>query len=60
MKPEELIKRLRQAHARNSLRTLGRECGVSHEFIRKLISGKRGISPASYQKIDEGLRRIKR
>lgn len=59
MELTELIKRLRDASSKKSLRTLGRECGVSHELVRKLIIGgcKTGITVASYNKIDEGLRK---
>lgn len=59
MQIAELIERLRKAAAKKSLRTLGRECDVSHELIRKLIvaGDKVSITVASYNKIDEGLRK---
>ncbi len=59
MQLDELIKRLRTAAQAKSLRTLGRECDVSHELIRKLIvaGDKVSITVASYNKIDEGLRK---
>ncbi len=58
MQLDELIKRLRAASQAKSLRTLGRECGVSYELIRKLLnaSGEVSITVASYNKIDKGLR----
>lgn len=59
MQLDELIKRLRAASQAKSLRTLGRDCNVSHELIRKLITatGEVSITVASYNKIDEGLRK---
>ena len=59
MQLDELIKRLRAAAQAKSLRTLGGECDVSHELIRKLLVGgdKVSITVASYNKIDEGLRK---
>jgi hypothetical protein len=58
MQLDELIKRLRAAAEAKSLRTLGRECGVSHELIRKLLKAgdEVSITVASYNKIDKGLR----
>jgi len=58
MQLDELIKRLRAAAQAKSLRTLGGECGVSHELIRKLLkaSDEVSITVASYNKIDKGLR----
>ena len=58
MQLDELIKRLRIAAQTKSLRTLGRECGVSHELIRKLLTAGDDVSitVTSYNKIDEGLR----
>lgn len=58
MQLDELIKRLRAAAEAKSLRTLGCECGVSHELIRKLLkaSNEVSITVASYNKIDKGLR----
>lgn len=58
MQLNELIERLRTAAKAKSLRTLGRECGVSHELIRKLLTAGDDVSitVASYNKIDEGLR----
>jgi len=58
MQLDELIKRLKVAAQAKSLRTLGCECGVSHELIRKLLTAgdKVSITVASYNKIDEGLR----
>ena len=58
MQIAELIERLRKAAAKKSLRTLGRECDVSHEMIRKLLTagGNVSITVASYNKIDKGLR----
>lgn len=59
MNLDDLVRRLRGASTKKSLRQLGRECDVSHELIRKLIigGGKSGITVASYNKIDEGLRK---
>ena len=59
MQLDELIKRLRIAAQTKSLRTLGKECEVSHELIRKLIAAgdEVSITVASYNKIDEGLRK---
>lgn len=59
MQLDELIKRLRIAAQTKSLRTLGKECEVSHELIRKLIvaGDEVSITVASYNKIDEGLRK---
>ena len=59
MQLDELIKRLRIAAQTKSLRTLGKECEVSHELIRKLITAgdEVSITVASYNKIDEGLRK---
>lgn len=58
MQIAELIERLRKAAAKKSLRTLGRECDVSHEMIRKLLTAGDNVSitVASYNKIDKGLR----
>ena len=58
MQLDELIKRLRIAAQTKSLRTLGKECEVSHELIRKLLKGDNEVSitTASYNKIDKGLR----
>lgn len=58
MQIAELIERLRKAAAKKSLRTLGRECDVSHEMIRKLLTvgDNVSITVASYNKIDKGLR----
>ena len=58
MQLDELIKRLRIAAQTKSLRTLGKECEVSHELIRKLLKGDNEVSitVASYSKIDKGLR----
>lgn len=58
MQIAELIERLRKAAAKKSLRTLGRECDVSHEMIRKLLTAGDNVSitVASYIKIDKGLR----
>ena len=58
MQLSELIERLRAAAKAMSLRTLGRECGVSHELIRKLLTAgdEVSITVASYNKIDKGLR----
>ena len=58
MQLDELIKRLQAAAEAKSLRTLGGECGVSHELIRKLLkaSDEVSITVASYNKIDKGLR----
>ena len=58
MQLDELIKRLRAAAEAKSLRTLGGECGVSHELIRKLLKAgdEVSITVASYNKIDKGLR----
>lgn len=58
MQLDELIKRLRAAAQAKSLRTLGGECGVSHELIRKLLKAgdEVSITVASYNKIDKGLR----
>ena len=57
MQLDELIKRLKAAAQAKSLRTLGGECGVSHELIRKLLkaSDEVSITVASYNKIDKGL-----
>lgn len=54
----ELAKRLQAAATHKSLRELGRECGVSHELIRKLLCSKEGagITVSSYNKISEGLK----
>ena len=59
MQLDELTKRLRIAAQTKSLRTLGKECEVSHELIRKLIvaGDEVSITVASYNKIDEGLRK---
>ncbi len=58
MQLDELIKRLRAAAQAKARRTWGRECGVSHELIRKLLTAGDDVSitVASYNKIDEGLR----
>ena len=58
MQLSELIERLRAAAKVKSLRTLGRECDVSHELIRKLLTAGDNVSitVASYNKIDKGLR----
>lgn len=58
MQLDELIRRLRAAAEAKSLRTLGGECGVSHELIRKLLKAgdEVSITVASYNKIDKGLR----
>ena len=58
MQLDELIKRLRIAAQTKSLRTLGKECEVSHELIRKLLKtdNEVSITVASYNKIDKGLR----
>lgn len=57
MQIAELIERLRKAAAKKSLRTLGRECNVSHEMIRKLLTAGDNVSitVATYNKINEGL-----
>ena len=59
MQLDELIKRLKASAEAKSLRTLGGECGVSHELIRKLLKAGDDVSitVASYNKIDEGLRK---
>ena len=58
MQLDELIKRLRIAAQTKSLRTLGKECEVSYELIRKLLKADNEVSitVASYNKIDKGLR----
>lgn len=58
MQLDELIMRLRAAAQAKSLRTLGKECDVSHELVRKLLKAgdEVSITVASYNKIDKGLR----
>lgn len=53
----QLIKRLRKAHVKNSLRQIATFCDVNHESIRKLIlsGGKSNPTYAVYKKIDSGL-----
>lgn len=57
MQLDELIKRLRIAAQTKSLRTLGKECEVSHELIRKLLlaNSAPNITAVTYNKIDKGL-----
>jgi len=57
---EQLIKRLKAAYVGASLRQLARECDVSHELLRKLISVRKtvaNITAEKYNKIDAGLRK---
>ena len=49
---------LRAAHVNNSLRTLAKRCGVSHESLRKLISCRDDnppITKTTFDKINKGL-----
>lgn len=59
MNIEELIKRLKKALVRRSLRCVANECGVSYELIRKLSQSKKGanVTLTKYNQIDEGLRK---
>jgi len=52
-----IVSRLRKAHAKHSLRELGKFCDVNHETIRKLILSNKEPSMTStvYKKLDEGL-----
>lgn len=57
MQTTTLSKRLRKAAENKSLRELAKQCGVSHELIRKLVKADAEVSLtiASYNKIDKGL-----
>jgi hypothetical protein len=52
-----LIAKLREANKTKSLRELGKQCGVSHELIRKLVIAKEGVSitTSTFEKIQKGL-----
>lgn len=57
MNSDTLIKRLRSAHVKFSLRQLGKTCETSHETLRKLIAAKHtpNLTIDIYNKIDTGL-----